>query len=316
MKKTTTCLLSLIALIFFTIGTAYAVKPGVEGGINPNGFPSGPHYNLNIHGKKADFTASEQKYYFEITSGSLNDYAIGQLVETCPDGYECSLTTTPIYGNSIFVPENGIGIEIFMESGKVGGKGNKASVLPQNELWAIDPYAVFDGDGAVIQLPPGEYDVYARALAKPTDKPNLTVSPELISIEDEIGNDLLYLGLVTDNGFTTPSETFTRNKGKTKAVPITGLFEWTGDVCYFDDPGEGSVQSSKCCSDTDNDGVYDICDDSDQETCETSDFGEYVEVYCTEYNSEWIFNIGDFASYLWKTENNGLKLLQIRFYPR
>ncbi|MGB1748240.1 MAG: hypothetical protein ACPHK0_00440 [Dehalococcoidia bacterium] len=35
--------------------TASAAKP-VEVVEWSNGFPSGPHYNLNIHGKKADYT--------------------------------------------------------------------------------------------------------------------------------------------------------------------------------------------------------------------------------------------------------------------
>jgi hypothetical protein len=318
MKKKITSLLCLITLLFCSMGTAYAVKPGAI--VNPNGFPSGAHYNLNIHGKKVGFTCPEQEYYLEITKNvEGSGYSLGDLVKECPDGYVCSETNTPIYGNSIFVPENGIGIEILMQSGKMDGKGKKALALPQNELWAVDPCAVFDGDGAVIQLPPGEYDVYARTLAKPTGNPDLTVTPELISAEDEKGNDLLYLGLITENGFSTPFATFTRNKGKSKAIPITDLFEWSGYVRYFDDIVDDLEQFFKCCSDTDDDGFYDTCVDSviDPDTgveiCET---GDLTDIYCKTYSNEWIFNISDFATYMWNTENNGLKLLQIRFYPR
>jgi hypothetical protein len=38
-------------------------------------------------------------------------------------------------------------------------------------------------------------------------------------------------------------------------------------------------------------------------------------VYCNEYVDEWVFNIGDFVEYLWNLDNNGVKLLQVRFYP-
>ena len=38
-------------------GPAWAVKPGQA--VNPNGFPSGEHFNLNIHGKKLDFNCPE-----------------------------------------------------------------------------------------------------------------------------------------------------------------------------------------------------------------------------------------------------------------
>lgn len=46
----------------------------------------------------------------------------------------------------------------------------------------------------------------------------MTVTPELVAAEDENGNDLLYLGLLTGTGFQTPTETFIRNKGKSKAI--------------------------------------------------------------------------------------------------
>jgi hypothetical protein len=322
-------LFSVVLLLSF--GSAYATKPGEE--VNPNGFPSGPHYNLNIHGKKAEFTCPEQEYYMEITAcpGDLcGEYELGQLVETCPDDFTCELTNVPIYGNSIFVPENGEDIEIYMQSGKAGGKGNKAEALPQNELWAIDPCAVFDGDGAIIQLPPGEYDVYARALAKPTDNPDMTVTPEVVAAEDEYGSDLVYLGLLTSTGFQTPTETFTRNKGKSTAIPITGLFNWTGTVCYIEMPaGYTGETTTHCCHDYELDGIYDYCcfDEDESGTYEESECSgdltgfeavecTEIDTYCNEYTDQWVFNIADFVNYLWKADNNGLKLLQVRFYPR
>jgi hypothetical protein len=333
MKKCLTHLVLFSAVLILSVGSAYATKPGED--VNPNGFPSGPHYNLNIHGKKAEFTCPVQKYYMEITvcpGSDCGEFELGQLVETCPDGFTCSESDDPIYGNSIFVPENGEGIEIYMQSGKVGGKGNKAEALPQNELWAIDPCAVFDGDGAIIQLPPGEYDVYARALATPTDNPSMTVvSPELVAAEDENGYDLVYLGLLTETGFETSSETFTRNKGKSTAIPITGLFNWTGEVCYIEMPeGYTGTVTTHCCHDYEPaDGIYDYCcfdENGDliyqQDEC-SGDLDEFVEgvcttidTYCNVYGGEWIFNIADFVNYLWNVDNNGLKLLQVRFYLR
>lgn len=323
----------LIAASFIMTGSALATKPGQD--VNPNGFPSGPHYNLNIHGKKAEFKCPEQEYYSQITGcpdGICGIYSLNELVKDCPDGYICEQTNIPIYGNSIFIPEDGEEIEVYMQSGKVGGKGKKAGALPQDELWAIDPCAVFDGDGAVIQLPPGEYDVYARALAKPTDNPYMTVSPSLVAVEDEFGNDLVYLGLVTETGFHTQSESFTRKKGKSVAIPITGLFEWTGEVCYFDDLGDPSAfdyTQENCCMDYEPDGIYDYCCyDSDEDGNYTIDecsgdlsgfiYGDCTvfTTYCNSYTQEWVFNIADFVTYLWNTDNNGLKLLQVRFYPR
>jgi len=263
--------------------------------VNPNGFPSGDHYNLNIIGKKAEFTCPELEY---------DEFG------------------NPIYGNVVFVPENGEGIEILMQS----GKGKKAAAIP--ELQVIDPCtAAFDGDAAVLQLPKNDlgYRVYARALAKPTATPDMTITPDLMSVQDEFGNDLLYLGLVTSTGFQLPNQPFTRNKGKSIAVDITGLFLWTGDVCYFTQdycmPVESCTTQSLCCipTDADGDGILDV---NAYSSCQALLEGEIcpegtvpVTAFCNYYEDTWVFNIGDFVEYLWSLENNGVKLLQVRFYP-
>lgn len=272
-----------VVLLAFMAGAAYAVQPGRE--VNPNGFPSGAHYNLNIIGKGNNFTCPAQEY----SDGEL------------------------MYGNVVFVPQNGSNIEIFMQS----GKGKKAAAI--TELQAIDPCASFDGDGAVIQLPPNDlgYRVYARALAKPTGEPTFETLPDLAAVEDEAGNDLLYLGLVTGSGFQTPYASFARKKGQSRAVDITGLFEWTGDVCYFTrdycEPVNLCTTETLCCADPDFNGIYDQCYYKGTDLCQTG----YVELtaYCRYYEDEWVFNIGDFVTYLWDVTNNGMKLLQVRFYP-
>lgn len=320
-----------LAVFFFVVSPAAATKPGES--VNPNGFPSGSHYNLNIHGKKDAFSCPTQEYYLRVDSCGCGEHLVGDLVEECSENDICSFTNVPIYGNSIFVPENGEGTEIYMQSGKAGGKGKKAEALPQEELWAVDPCAGFDGDGAVIQLPPGEYDVYARALGKPTGDPKMAVFGGLTVVEDEFGNNLVYLGLLTESGFAKDAETFTRSKGKSTAIPITGLFEWTGTVCYFDDLGDPTAFDYNtsfccypadpvdgaydyCCSDANGDGIYDYTECSgDLSSFEPGLCGE-ITTYCNSYTEEWIFNVADFVEYLWEVNNQGVKLLQVRFYPR
>jgi hypothetical protein len=278
----------LVIMVAFSTGQVLATKPGED--VNPNGFPSGEHFNLNIIGKKDSFACPEQEYDQE--------------------------TGEPIYGNVIFVPELGPKngdppIEILMQSGKHNGKGSKNTALP-DVLQVIDPCtAAFDGDAAVLQLPKNEggYRVYARALAKPTDNPDMTITPGLVAVEDEYENDLVYLGLVTDNGFETPYEIFTRKKGKSRAVDITGLFLWSGIVYYLSPPADGYQYEQWVCGiDTDGDGVIDeyVIDDTK---------GTPILTYANAYTDEWVFSIGDFVEYLWDVNNNGLKLLQIRFYP-
>ena len=293
MKRIILSLSLTVIAVAMLMGQSLATAPGET--VNPNGFPSGPHYNLNIIGKKAGFMCPEQQY------DELGN---------------------PIYGNVIFVPENGQNIQIIMQS----GKGPKAAAIP--ELQVIDPCTnAFDTDAAVIQLPKNDlgYRVYARALAKPTNTPDMTITPELVSVQDEFGNDLIYLGLVTPTGFQTPNTTVTRTKGKSVAVDITGLFLWSGEVCYFTDslcvPLEACTSSSLCCvpADVDGDGVpdanaYSSCQELlEGEICP---FGSVpVSAFCKTYTNEWVFNIGDFVEYLWSLDNNGVKLLQVRFYP-
>ena len=310
-------ILEVSAIIVLVLLVSASISIAEKPGVNPNGFPSGDHYNLNIIGKKDNFNCPVQKYYLSVTYCGCGAHQIGDLVESCDDLDICEQTTIPIYGNVIFVPENGEGIEIYMES----GKGKKAAEIPT--LQVTDPCAGFDGDGAVLQLPKNEagYSVYARALAKPTNDPNISITPELIAVEDENGNDLVYLGLVTDRGFETPYVNFIRKKGKSQAINITGLFLWSGDVCYLTEPETYQTIRDLCCIDLTYppDGIFDECIDAilDPNTgiplCPEG--YDSILAYCNEYTDEWVFNIGDFVTYLWNVDNNGVKLLQVRFYP-
>ena len=311
----------VIVMVASLTGQAIATKPGND--VNPNGFPSGKHFNLNIIAKKPGFTCPEQKY--EVTVCTHPDglgglLHLGEIVTegNCPGGDKC----VKVYGKVIFVPETGQGIEIYMQSGKKGGSP-KNRTLPADTLQVIDPCAT-DGTPAVLQLPPEEegYHVYARALATPTETPtgdpSMTVTPALSMAEDENGDDLFYLGLVTNDGFAKDNETFTRKKGKSVAVPITDLFLWSGTVCYLVEPEEGGYVSTLVCGiDDDGDGFIDryVLPDFVADPVDGCLDGVPTTVYCREYSDEWVFNIADFVDYLWDVNNNGLKLLQIRFYP-
>ncbi len=286
-KKLIKSVLLVSALLTMIFGPMLATKPGEI--LNPNGFPSGKHYNLNIIGKKSNFVCPEQEY---------DEFG------------------NPIYGNVIFVPENGQGIQILMQSGK---KGKKVKGIPT--LQVIDPCtALFDSDEAIVQLPKNEfgYDVYARALATPTDNPWMTVEPSLFAVEDENGNSLIWLGIVTPTGFVSSWAEFTRMKGKPTAIEITDLFMWTGKVCYLiDDPAycDPCTLEEVCAIDEDGDGYYDRYEPLNE--FGECDLGTKINVWCKTYDQPtWVFNVADFVTYLWDVNNNGLKLLQIRFYPR
>ncbi len=260
----------------------------------------GEHYTLNIHGK---------------------DHFNKQ---------DCDKAIDEGYGNSIFVPSESdpaVRNQIVMMSGHK--KGKWAATADTTYGVRDSCTAAFDGDPAEIVLPPNEkgYYVVARILGKPTDSPSLALEGDLLWVIDENGNDLLVLGLVTDDGFATPSVTLTRTKGNVKMVDITGLFEWSGSVCYFDttnycydELGNYTCEDrSICCIDSDLDGIYETCEEPMVDENGTEYCAEGYNLYtvgCRDYYDEWVFNIGDFVGYMWDTFTDGsFKLANIRFYP-
>jgi hypothetical protein len=83
------------------------------------------------------------------------------------------------------------------------------------------------------------------------------------------------LGSCTDT-LLMSSFTVTRPKGQPKRVDITNVFRATG------------------CIDVNLSGV-----------CDTGDLG---------FKNVWVFNIPNLETYFWDYDNNGLKLMQVRFY--
>lgn len=239
--------------VVFVLGLA---APPIFAGNNllGNGFPSGPHFNLNIHGKKDNFTCPAAKY--EVTNSGTSGVPVGTIVEgSCPAGATCQ----QVYGNVIFVPRGwGNGpIEILMESGRKGPKSNPDTTELEVTDWCTKD---LDGDAAVLRLPKDldGYAVYARILGKPGDGGDPTfkfTSRELALVEDEFGNDLLGLGLITETGIVdfagnelTRWDTGTKGKGVQKAKNITEIFEFTGQVCAINDQDAFCADADPACT--------------------------------------------------------------------
>ncbi len=125
--------LSMITAGVFASNFADAAKPHAVIDWS-NGFPSGEHSTMNIHGKKA--------------------------------GYNCdnSLEGKELYGSSVFVPMFG--------TSEINIVSNKRSSITEGK--AIDPCAAPFGygnniDPALYQLPTGEHQVYWRILGTPNN---------------------------------------------------------------------------------------------------------------------------------------------------
>ena len=235
--------LSILILITFafTNGSAMATKPGEE--VNPNGFPTGRHYNLNIIGVQKD--------------------------KTVPD-------MTGSHRHTIFVP---------LELGDDVPRQVKIKYIPGENFQVLDGNATDDNE-AVIQVPYEycddlatgcydllSYDVYARGLGKPYGNAIITAECEYtLSVVDPDGS----LGLTCEDTLMLGSFEVERSKGKQKAQNITDIFHATG------------------CLDKNMSG-----------DCDTGDL---------EFRNLWIFNIPELEYYMWDYDNNGLKLMQLRFY--
>ena len=262
-----------------------------------NGYPSGAHYNLIIHGKK---TGNGEVAAEEVTGFN------------CPSGEG---------GNSVFVADYGHSTIQYISN-------KKASVSGLNVLDSCAE--AFDLDPAQVQLPYDEYYVFARLHGTPKNKHGgqssdiLTPNPVLqVCMQDpnnpdpfadytECDDTLMVLGLVTTNGvyYATSHtaeryDTNTKGKRPKNAQEITGLFTWTGYVC------DASL-------DTNKDGVIDDTDATDSDGDGDIDGDDYALLLnsCTYYENEWVFNVADLVVEDMDFNNSGAKTLHIRFYPR
>jgi hypothetical protein len=308
-----------------------AAKPVDDSGIPfGNGFPSGEHYNLLIHGKRADFQ--------------------------CPAAEFDLVTEAQLFGNVINIPrvDDGLPIEIYMESGRKGPKGNPGAATLEVTDWCSKS---FDDSGASLRLPKNDagYAVYARITGKPGENTGAAFNyPDFWYVEDEAGNDLMLLGTITGNtlteidgeSITVHRTESTKGNKVSKATNITELFMWAGTICYFDPYSYDAASTpeysycgeypavdqcdefSLCCADVEADGVYEACGlladvgiDSDGDTvadaCPEA-LPLDVPAFCRTYDEtekQWIFNIADFVGLLWDIDNSGSYNIQVRFYP-
>mgnify|MGYP001026172284 CR=1 FL=1 len=333
MKRRIVLVVTALSLIALLVGATavMAAKPPHAGEGNqliarPNGFPAGPHYNLNIHGKG-------------------------------PETFVCDPTPG---GKSVFVAEYGASTIQYVSNKKASVY--ELTVLDPCAM--PDPYG--DGLAKVqlpykvlvdaIPTPAGGYYVFARILGKPNNGktepasniilyPNTVVeacndtdppNPEFGNYTECPEDPELMLGLIVGNNLYVPDpdeqvlrrfeDPTAKGKGKSKAVDITRLFTYTGWV----------VDATL---DANDDGIIDINDvpvadyDSDPLTPDNRDYNNDgsvdeadVEAWLTDmaaldppmawyFANEWIFNIADLVITEQGLMNDGTKLVQLRFYP-
>ncbi len=246
-------LLGAIFVIGFDDVSVSAAKGGIPGKsiavqLNSNGFPSGPHINLNIHGRDLGWSGCQD-------------------VEGPPKSDDNDL------GKNINAPLEGTGTILFVS--------NKKSTNTDMTVWDNCTQGVHpsDTDAAKVQIPPNGNDgwfVYWRmqagnnnnqALADVILTPNLNLlamcndDPDnpIIGFSEfndcqDMGEEMIMPILqVSTGGISDPTgTTITKwdqiGKGKTRqlAADVTEKFMWSGTVCNadLDFTGDGSISLS------------------------------------------------------------------------
>lgn len=320
MKRRKVIGLSLcLVLILLLVGVSpvMAAKPDGSGGTNDviarsNGFPSGEHFNLNIHGKNADYigdpTPGGNSVFILEYGNSTVEYVTNKKASLA-ELYVLDPLAEAFDGDParVQLPYEAEGYHVF---GRILAKPNNGNIEPVS---------------SIILYPNQVVAAYNDTDPANPDFPNYT--------GDE--DPLLALGLIVGpNLYVAEEETYVRfdpgatgGKGRSRATNITDLFTYTGWVvdARLDTNGPEGIP----------DGVIDIYDvpvadyDGDLLTEPNRDYNNDgfvneadVEAWLTDnptmawyYENEWILNIADLVITEQGLVNDGTKLLQIRFYP-
>ena len=177
--------------------------------------------------------------------------------------------------HTIFVPLGENGVP---KSVKIYVERNYAN---PDQFQVIDRNAC-DEDGATIAVPFEDYgtlsfNVYATALGKPGGQAKVDAT---VTFEEGTYGSLLMdsFTLKREGGNLNPDKNNGKHKNEPHPLNISNIFRGTGwiDVC-------GEM------------GVQDPCDIS--------------------FTNVWVLNVPTLLEYLWDYNNEGLKLMQVRFYP-
>ncbi len=307
----------------FTLATvlALSIPLVLAGGKTPdviaksNGFPSGMHFNLNIHGR--DFSAGDPGTVEPGGNSVFVDLYGATIIEYVSDRSGTELVATD-----------------------PNGADGKVSVSIPKQV------ALIDDLGQTVITPVAGYYVFGRILAKPQngktdERSNILFSPNRVTSAVDIvtGADgtEVSLGLITWNAtyldegdafyrFEDPTATA---KGKSVAREMTHLFEFTGWVVnpILDTNGPLGVPDGQITILDVPEGDYDLNpltapnrDYNNDTFVNDQDIVAWLQDQAllglaTEYTNEWIFNIADLVTTEGTITNDGTKLFQVRFYP-
>ena len=299
-------MIGLVAIVALLLGTsaALAAKPDGSGGTpdviaRSNGFPSGEHQNLNIHGKKDNFNCDPTPGGHSVFIDEYGPAKIQYVTNKKSSVTELTALdpcATDDGTAKVQLPYEADGYYVF---GRILAKPNNGKLEPVSSIILYPNNVVMACNDTDWSNP--DFQNYTECPAS-TDPP-------------------LALGLIVGTNLyeSGPNETYVRfastttGKGQSIATDITRLFTYTGWVvdASLDTSGNGVIDSSDVPSDYTGDGVIDA-----------ADVKPWLEAMAAldppmawYFDGEWIMNIADLVITEQGLVNDGTKLLQVRFYP-
>jgi len=311
--------------------TASAAKP-VEVVEWSNGFPSGPHYNLNIHGKKADYTCDSEPgggsifvpeygtseiQYIQNKKSSITELTVRDKCAEQFDGDAAQVQLPKgkyqVYARILAKPtkhDEPREVSFFpklieacddVTDYDINGDG----VIDVNDLLLTD----MNGDGVVDAL--DDHDLNDDGNVDQLDVDIwLETFGDLISCTD---SDLIAPGMVNDtDAFTQDGQSLERTKGKSKAVNISEMFMYSSIVfdTSLDQDLDGDLYvDDLLLTDMNGDGVIDELDNHDingDGVVDVVDFELWldmleIEGLVIDYRTDpiWVFDLADLVVYGW-----------------
>jgi hypothetical protein len=348
--KTSRVMLALVIAVALTlplaaVNTVLAGKP-TEVVEWSNGFPSGPHFNMNIHGKKPDYTCDSESDGGSVFVPEFGNSEIQIIQNKKSDISELTVHDNCAFDDGVVQVQLPIGhYQVYariLAKPRKAGEPREVSFYPRlieacNDNTEYDP----NGDGVV-----DEYDLYlidinGDGVVDGLDNPDLNGDDVVDQLDVDIwtsifgdmiectDSNLIGLGIVSGtSAFTKDGQSLDRTKGKSKAVNITEMFMYSGIVfdTSLDKDLDGDLDYQDfIATDINGDGVVDASDNYDLDNSgdiDIADFEQWINTLelaglVLDYRTEpiWVFDLADLVVHGWNYENNGSKLVQIRFYP-
>jgi len=312
MKRIIMVALAFVIVAAIALGGASVLAAKPQSVIEKsNGYPSGEHFNLNIHGKKVDFNCDPTPGGGSVFVDEVGPATIQYVTNRKSSVVNLTvLDPCAVDGGTakVQLPYEAEGYYVF---GSIRGKPNNGN----------------GGEASSIILYP---NVVVQACNDNVSNPDPNFG-DYTSCDDA----LLSLGLITKHTYFAQNETYVRfdptavkGKGKSKATDITRLFTYVGWIIDEGlDTGSWNESTSSC--QLIPDGLITKCDVPQDYTGDGNITEEDIVPWLEEQaalstpmawyfalnDGMWIFNIADLVVTEQGLVNDGTKLMKLRFYP-